>query len=117
MTVWVVRAGEHLKFLPDFETQSVVGIGWSELPVPPIGMSRTELADAIAQTYPGASAATRANYVGQVWHFVNTMALGDLVLVPLKASSALPRWPGHWPGRTSSRTAHPDRRPAGGVGD
>ena len=36
--------------------------------------------------YPDASPNTIANNTGQVWHFVNTIALGDLVVVPLKAS-------------------------------
>lgn len=37
-------------------------------------------------SYPGASPNTIANNTGQIWNFVNTMALGDLVVVPLKAS-------------------------------
>jgi restriction system protein len=86
VTVWVVRAGEELRFLPWFESQDVVGIGWSELPESPLGMSRPELARLMRATYPDAAAGTIANYTGQVWHFVNTIALGDLVMVPLKAS-------------------------------
>ena len=86
MTVWVVRAGEDLKFLPWFESEDVVGIGWSELPRSPVGLSRQELAGVLRATYPDASPATIANYTGQVWNFVNTIALGDLVVVPLKAS-------------------------------
>jgi hypothetical protein len=44
VTVWVVRAGEELRFLPWFESEDVVGISWSELPESPLGMSRPELA-------------------------------------------------------------------------
>jgi hypothetical protein len=86
MTVWVVRAGEDLKFLPWFESGDVVGIGWSELPRSPVGMSRQELAGVLQATYPDASPNTIANNTGQIWNFVNTIALGDLVVVPLKAS-------------------------------
>ena len=86
MTVWVVRGGEDLKYLPWFESEDVVGIGWSELPRSPIGMSRQELAGVLRATYPDASPHTIANNTGQVWNFVNTIALGDLVVVPLKAS-------------------------------
>ena len=86
MTVWVVRGGEDLRFLPWFESEDVVGIGWSELPRSPIGMSRPELADVLRATYPDATPHTIANNTGQVWNFVNTIALGDLVVVPLKAS-------------------------------
>jgi hypothetical protein len=86
VTVWVVRAGEELKYLPLFESEDVVGIGWSELPRSPVGMSRQELAGILRATYPNASSNTIANNTGQVWNFVNTIALGDLVVVPLKAS-------------------------------
>jgi restriction system protein len=89
VTVWVVRGGENLKYLPWFESEDVVGIGWSELPRSPIGMSRQELAGVLRATYPDASPHTIANNTGQVWHFVNTIALGDLVVVPLRASKAL----------------------------
>lgn len=85
MTVWVVRGGEDLRFLPWFESEDVVGIGWSELPVSPVGLSRPELAGVLRAAYPGASPNTIANNTGQVWNFVNTIALGDLVVVPLKA--------------------------------
>jgi hypothetical protein len=88
VTVWVVRGGENLKYLPWFESEDVVGIGWSELPRSPIGMSRQELAGVLRATYPDASPHTIANNTGQVWHFVNTIALGDLVVVPLRASKA-----------------------------
>jgi len=43
VTVWVVRAGEDLKFLSWFESEDVVGIGWAELPRSSAGMSRQEL--------------------------------------------------------------------------
>lgn len=77
VTVWVVRAGEELKYLPLFESQDVVGIGWSELPRSPVGMSRQDLAMMLQATYPDASPNTIANNTGQVWNFVNTIALGD----------------------------------------
>ena len=86
VTVWVVRAGEELRFLPSFDSEDVVGIGWSELPRSPLGMSRQELASELRATYPDAPAGTIANNTGQVWNFINTMALGDLVVVPLKSS-------------------------------
>jgi len=86
VTVWVVRGGEDLKFLPWFESEDVVGIGWSELPRSPVGMSRQELESMLRATYPDASPSTIANNTGQVWNFVNTIALGDLAVVPLRAS-------------------------------
>jgi len=82
----VVRGGEELKYLPCFEAENVVGIGWGELPGSPVGMSRQELAGVLRAAYPDASPNTIANNTGQVWNFVNTIALGDLVVAPLKAS-------------------------------
>lgn len=102
VTVWVVRGGEDLKFLPWFDSEDVVGIGWSELPVSPVGMSRQDLAGVLRATYPDASPNTIANYTGQIWNFVNTIALGDLVVVPLKASRSFRV------GRVTGRAEHRD---------
>ena len=88
MTIWVVRGGKDLQFLPWFDTESVVGIGWSELPESPLRMSRQELAAMMRATYPDAPANTIATNTGQVWNFVNTIALGDLVVVPLTAGKS-----------------------------
>jgi hypothetical protein len=38
------------------------------------------------RAYPGASPNTIANYTGQIWNFVNAIIVGDLVVVPLRAS-------------------------------
>lgn len=88
MTVWVVRAGENLKYLPLFESKDVVGIGWLELPRSPVGLSRPDLEGMLRATYPAYTPNTIANNTGQIWHFVNTIALGDFVVVPLKASKS-----------------------------
>ena len=52
-----------------------MGIGWSELPRSPVGMSRQELAEVLQATYPNASPNTIANNACQIWNFVNTIAL------------------------------------------
>lgn len=87
MTLWVVRAGENLSCLPLFVAHDVVGIGWSEIPQSPIGLTRPQLEGLIASTYPASSPATVSNYTGQVWHFINTISPGDLVVVPLESSA------------------------------
>ena len=87
MTLWVVRAGENLGSLPLFEQFDVIAIGWSELPRSPVGLTRPQLSELMASTFPTSSAATVSNYTGQVWHFVNTISPGDLVLVPLERSA------------------------------
>jgi hypothetical protein len=86
VTVWVVRGGENLRYLPWFDSENLVGIGWSELPESALKMSRQELAAVMRAMYPDVSAGTIANNTGQVWNFINTIALGDIVVVPLQAS-------------------------------
>ena len=116
MTVWVVRGGEDLKYLPWFESEDVVGIGWSELPRSPIGMSRQELAGVLRATYPDASPNTIANNTGQIWNFVNTIALGDLVVVPLKASRSFRVGRVVGPAEHREHLAETGRGAAGGMG-
>lgn len=88
MTLWVVRAGENLSSLPLFEKHNVIALGWFELAGSPVGLTRPELAQLMAETYPEATAGTINNFTGQVWNFINTMAPGDLVLVPLEQSAS-----------------------------
>lgn len=88
MTLWVVRAGENLSSLSLFEKYHVIAIGWWELPRSPVGLTRPELSELMTTTFPTSSAATVSSYTGQVWHFVNTISPGDLVLVPLERSAA-----------------------------
>ena len=83
-----MSVGEDLKYLDDFISESVVGVGWVELPRSPAGLTRPELSDLMAATFPDASDGTIANCTGQVWNFVNTIALGDLLLVPLANSKS-----------------------------
>lgn len=96
----MVRGGEELKFLPWFESENIVGIGWSELPGSPVGMSRQELMGTLRAAYPDASPNTIANNTGQVWQFVNTITLGDLVVVPLRRSRSF------WVGRVVGPAEH-----------
>ena len=115
MTVWVVRAGENLSSLPLFVEHDVIAIGWPELPQSPIGLTRPQLTGLITSTYTDSSAATVSNYSGQVWHFVNTIAPGDLVVVPLEGSATFRI--AQVLGQAESRPELPSipRRPQGGV--
>jgi hypothetical protein len=88
VTLWVVRAGENLSSLRQFEQHGVVAIGWPEITWSPLGLTRQELAERMASTYPTSKPGTVNNYTGQVWLFINTMAPGDLVLVPLERSAS-----------------------------
>ena len=52
------------------------------------GMSRPELSTLMRATYPDASAGTIANHAGEVWNFINIIALGDLVVPRLQPRHA-----------------------------
>lgn len=87
--IWVVRAGEELRYLDLFVERGVVGIGWAEIDEDPLLLSRTELAAVLERVKPDQSPAARANNVGQVWRFIHELAVGDYVLVPKERSKAL----------------------------
>ncbi len=69
--------------------KSVVTIGWDEL-TDLSGLSdRSDLSTLMTQHYSDASPRKIANWVGQVWAFCKTMAIGDLVALPLKRAPAI----------------------------
>ena len=51
-----------------------------------MGLTRPQLAELMASTYPDSGTGTVSNYTGQVWNFVNTISPGDIVVVPLERS-------------------------------
>jgi predicted Mrr-cat superfamily restriction endonuclease len=93
-----------LRYLPWFDAENIVGIGWPELPESPLKMTRQELAAMMRATYPDALAGTIANNTGQIWNFINTIALGDLVVVPPAGIAVLSDRAGSRPQPSAVRT-------------
>jgi restriction system protein len=67
----------------------IVVVGWSEVPDLAEASSREELADLLRATYPGARPAALRNNVAQLWAFRDTIAVGDLVALPLKTAGTV----------------------------
>ena len=88
MTLWIVRGGER-----GAETEALGGsfvtIHWNELPDLSPVYDRKELATLYRKTYPKENAAQLAARVGQVWAFRERIKVGDMVLLPLHAQSAV----------------------------
>lgn len=87
MTMWLVRAGkagEREKLA--LETGSAV-IGWDELPDLTSCTTRDGLRSLLKATYPDQKPKTLMSWESQVWPFRETIAVGDLVVLPLKTRS------------------------------
>ncbi len=87
--VWLIRAGREGRYEELALDQDVSLIGWSELGDIDPEASRDDLKAAIEQSYGEASAASLASQAGQIYRFVNEVAIGDLVVLPLMTA------PGH----------------------
>jgi len=89
MSLWLVRAGKRGEQEQGALENSVVTIGWNELPDLSDVKTKGELAKIYSQVHPTAKRAQAANEVGQVWRFVHEIQRGDLVALPLKTQSAI----------------------------
>lgn len=77
--MWMVRAGRNAVYADEFVDQGVVALGWHELGPLDSRISREDLAQRYAETYPRHSKGKAALDVGQVHRFVVEMAAGDAV--------------------------------------
>ena len=89
MSLWLVRAGRHGEQEQGALDNSVVTIGWNELPDLSGLKSKSELTRLYVQIHPKAKKNQVANEVGQVWRFAREIQVGDLVALPLKTQSAI----------------------------
>jgi restriction system protein len=84
MTLWVVKGGQKGQREDRFIANSIVGIGWEDIGDLSAYHSRDALKLRYEGVYPADSPGRRAVQVGQLWAFANDMAIGDLVVTPLK---------------------------------
>jgi restriction endonuclease Mrr len=84
MRLWVVRAGENLRYRDVFRDRSVVGIhfNWSKSSKDLLTAGRDELATEAAQLDPDLAPGAVPGVAGQLWVFAHELAIGDLVLTP-----------------------------------
>jgi len=89
MTVWVVKPGRYGAFEERMLENSVVALGWADVPDLRAYDSRDALKEAFRRLRPGASPNKIGNEVGQLWAFSHEMKPSDIVLVPLKRQAAV----------------------------
>ncbi|MBK8445254.1 MAG: AAA family ATPase [Micropruina sp.] len=81
---WVVRAGAQGEAEASNLMLGRASIGWSEVPDMSSVASREQLREIVDGLYPDALAQSRAVTTGQLWAFRSTIAVGDVVVMPLK---------------------------------
>lgn len=89
MTIWVVRAGKYGDQEAAALEQGFVCIGWDEMPDLSQYKSKEALTDGLVAAFPDAKPKTVLNHAGQLWNFVHTLAIGDIVALPLKGQPAI----------------------------
>jgi len=89
MTLWLVRAGAHGDQEQGAYDNSIVTIGWNELPDLSNIKDKNTLHQLYLETYGPKKKRSVANRVGQIWNFVINIEKGDLVALPLKSQSSI----------------------------
>ena len=84
MTLWVVKGGRLGEREDRFLDQSLIGIGWDDMPDLSGFGDREALRVRYRELYPEDSEGRTAVQVGQLWAFARSMQEGDLVVGPLK---------------------------------
>ncbi len=84
MTLWLVRAGRFGEREQFAVENNLAILGWEELPDLSKVQTREELADLLSDYYPDKQKKTLINWESQLWPFVNSMQIGELVAMPLK---------------------------------
>jgi len=90
MAVWLVRAGSHGEYEQKFIEEKRVYVTWDLLAVDLAALpDRAALTSYIDERYTDVKPKTVTNWVSQIWPFAHDMAVGDLVIVPLKTQPAI----------------------------
>jgi restriction system protein len=90
MSIWLVRAGSHGEYEQKFLSENRVYVTWDELDADLSKLSnKAALQSLLEQTYPKEKTNTLRNWMSQLWPFAHSMAIGDLVVVPLKSEPVI----------------------------
>ncbi len=89
MTLWLVRAGKAGEKEQCALAHGAALVGWEELPDLGACGSRDALQALLRATYPAERMRTLINWSSQLWPLLDTMQVGDLVALPLKARSTI----------------------------
>src|SRR4051794_37641654 len=89
MRAWLVRAGRHGEREQFAIDNHCAVVGWKELDDLSHVQSRDEMVATLRKTYPEFSDKKLTNHAAQLWAFTSRIAVGDLVVLPLKSTPAL----------------------------
>ena len=80
MTMWMVRSGRGGRWVDDFLTKSLVGLGWHGVGDSTKYQSKSQLIDAMSQAYPEMSLGSASSGASQLWRFQKEVKPGDHVI-------------------------------------
>lgn len=90
MALWLVRAGSHGEYEQKFLEESRIFLTWDGLSHELSGMEdRGQLRALLEDVYSDAPKGRIRNYVGQIWAFSQSIAVGDWVILPSKQKPAI----------------------------
>jgi len=84
-SAWMVRAGRHGERAEQAVGEGLAIIGWTGLPDLSTCRRRHDLRRLLGETFPNRTNYLLGNWAGQLWRFSHLIAVGDLVVLPLKA--------------------------------
>lgn len=87
--VWLVRAGRHGERVSWALDNQVAGGGFREVDDLTEAITREAVGDLVRAGFPEANANLIANYTGQLWALRERIAVGDLVVLPMRTSGQI----------------------------
>jgi restriction system protein len=87
--LWLVRLGKNGEFEADALSRSRLSIGFNVTEDLAAASDREAVLGIIRTIFPDSKPGRQANFAAQVNQFVNTMAVGDIVVSPLKTISKI----------------------------
>jgi restriction system protein len=86
---WIVRAGKRGERDDWCLMNGLASGGFHEVGDLTAAGTREQVREAVKRSFPGASAASQADFTGQLWALRDTIAPGDLIVLPLKTTKKL----------------------------
>lgn len=87
--LWLVRLGKNGEFEAAALEKSLLSIGFNMTTDLSAAKDRDAILAVVKAAFPDAKPGRQANFAAQVNQFVNTMAVGDIVVSPLKTLSKI----------------------------
>ena len=87
--LWLVRLGKNGEFETNALDKSLLSIGFNMTTDLSAAKTRDAILEVVKTAFPDAKPGRQANFAAQVNQFVNTMAVGDIVVSPFKTLSKI----------------------------